>query len=159
MGSIGVMASKTTNEAVEALNRRHAAERAALEAASAASAVVGRAVERRSVEVARLDAAVSEAERGADVALAVLASVVPADVAAALTEETPARLRLAQQRAPVEDVTARVEQLTGGAVVARRRGRPRGGGGAARTGHAAAVVPAAGVEGPESLRVERPVVS
>src|SRR4051794_13008642 len=101
MGSIGVMASKTTNKAVEALKARHAAERTALEAASEAGAAVGRAVQRRAAEVARLDAAVAEAERGADVALAVLASLVPPDVAAALTEETPARVRLGQQRAPV----------------------------------------------------------
>ncbi|RSM47790.1 hypothetical protein DMB66_47545 [Actinoplanes sp. ATCC 53533] len=158
MGSIDVMASKMTNKAVERLKARQAAERVALEAAAEAAAAVGRAVERRSVEVARLDAAVADAERGADVALAVLASLVPADVAAVLTEETPARVRLGQQRAPVEDVTARVEQLTGGVVVARRRGRPRGSG-AARTGRAAAEVPAAGVEAPEPVRVERPVLS
>jgi hypothetical protein len=158
MGSIGVMASKTTNKAVELLKARQAAERAALEAASEAGLAVGRAVQRRAAEVARLDAAVSEAEQGADLALAVLASLLPADVAAALTGATPARVRLGLQRAPVEDVTARVEQLTGGAVVARRRGRPRGSR-AVRTGRAVAVVSAAGVEVPERVRVERPAVS
>jgi len=147
MGSIDVMASRTTNKAVELLKVRQAAERAALEAASEAGAAVGRAVARRAAEMARLDVAVSEAERGADIALAVLASLLPADVAAALTGETPARVRVGQQRAPVEDVTVRVDQLTGGAVVARRRGRPRGSG-AARAGRAVAVVPAAGFEAP-----------
>jgi hypothetical protein len=122
------MASKGTNKAIEALARRHEAERAALKAATDAGAVVRRAQDRRAAELARLDAAVAEAERGADVALAVLASLMAIEVAALLTEETPARVRLGQQRAPVDDVNARVGELTGGVPVARRRGRPRGSG-------------------------------
>jgi hypothetical protein len=120
------MASKTTNRAIEALERRHAAERAALRAATDATAVVGRAQERRAAEVERLDAMVAEAEQGANLALAVLASLVTSDVAAVLTGETPARVRQGQQRASVEDVTARVGELTDGVAVARRRGRPSG---------------------------------
>ena len=122
------MASKGTNKAIEALERRHVAERAALKAATDAGAAVRRAQERRVAELARLDAAVAEAETGADVALAVLASLVAPDVAAVLTEETPARVRMGQQRASVDDVTARVGELTGGVPVVRRRGRPRGSG-------------------------------
>jgi hypothetical protein len=160
MVSIDVMASRMTNKAVEALRARHAAERAALEAASEAGAAVRRAVERRVAELARLDAVVAEAEQGADVALAVLASVVPADVAAALTEETPARVRLAQQRAPVEDVTARVEQLTGGAVVARRgRGRPRGSGTARVARGDREVAPVVPADVPDPVQAEWPAVS
>jgi hypothetical protein len=122
------MASKTTNSAIEALERRHTAERAALKAATDAGAAVRRAQERRSAELARLDAVVAEAERGADVALAVLASLMATEVAAVLTEKTPARVRLGQQRASVDEVNVRVAELTDGAPVARRRGRPRGSG-------------------------------
>ena len=138
------MASKTTNSAIEALERRHTAERAALKAAADAGAAVRRAQERRAAELARLDAVVAEAERGADVALAVLASLMAPDVAAVLTQETPARVRLGQQRASAEEVSARVSELSDGAPVVRRRGRPRGsgrsGGGTASAGSA----PAAG---------------
>ncbi|WP_199515726.1 hypothetical protein [Nucisporomicrobium flavum] len=134
------MASKTTNSAIEALERRHTAERAALKAATDAGAVVRRAQERRAAELARLDEVVADAERGADVALAVLASLMAADVAAVLMQETPARVRLGQQRAPVEEVNARVSELSDGAPPARRRGRPRGsgrsGGGTASAGSA-----------------------
>jgi hypothetical protein len=162
MGSIDVMASKTTNKSVEALKARQAAERAALDAASEAGAAVGRAVQRRAAEVARLDAAVAEAGRGADIALAVLASLVPADVAAVLTEETPARVRLGQQRAPVEDVTAQVDRLTGGAVVAPRRGRPRGSGAVRATrgdGKASAGLPVEQAAVSDPKRAEWPAVS
>jgi len=159
MGSVEVMASKTTNKAIEALERRHAAERTALKAATDAGAAVRRAQERRAVELARLDAVVLEAEQGADVALAVLASLVAADVAAMLTEETPARVRQGQQRASAQDVTARVAELTDEVPVARRRGRPPGGG-AARPGRGdvaiAASAPAAGTERAGALPGERP---
>ncbi|GAA3344744.1 hypothetical protein GCM10020358_49200 [Amorphoplanes nipponensis] len=138
------MASKTTNSAIKALERRHAAERAALKAAADAGAALRRARERRAAELARLDEMVAEAERGADVALAVLASLMAPDAAAVLMQETPARVRLGQQRAPAEEVNARVSELSDGAPVVRRRGRPRGsgrsGGGTASAGSA----PAAG---------------
>ncbi|MFC3384390.1 hypothetical protein [Couchioplanes azureus] len=120
------MASKMTNSAIEALRRRHAAEHAALKAATDAGAAVRRVQERRAGEMARWDGMVAEAERGADVALAVLASLMASDVAAALTQETPTRVRLGQQRAPVDEVTARLGELTDGVPVTRRRGRPRG---------------------------------
>lgn len=139
------MSSKTTNSAIEALERRHAAERAALKAATDAGAVVRRAQERRAAELARLDAVVAEAERGADVALAVLATLMAADVTAVLTQESPARVRLGQQRASVEDVNARIGELTDGAPVVRRRGRPRGSGRSAR-GEASAAVPSAAAD-------------
>jgi hypothetical protein len=119
------MASKSMNRASEVLARRHAAEEKALKVAVSAGVAVQRAQERRAVELARLDAAVADAERGADTALAVLASLVPADVAALLAEETPARVRQAQQRAPGDEVSAQVQVLTGAAPV-RRRGRPPG---------------------------------
>ncbi len=122
------MASKGTNKAIEALQRRHEAERAALQAATDAGAAVRRAQERRAAELARLDEVVADAERGADVALAVLASLMAPDIAAVLTGETPARVRLGQQRASADDVSARVGDLTDGAPLARRRGRPRGSG-------------------------------
>ena len=122
------MASKGTNRAIEALERRHEAERAALKAATDAGAAVRRAQERRAAELARLDEVVADAERGADVALAVLASLMASDIAAVLTEETPARVRLGQQRASADDVSARVGELSDGAPVVRRRGRPRGSG-------------------------------
>ena len=159
MGSVVGMASKTTNKAIEALERRHAAERAALKTATDAGAAVRRAQERRAVELARLDAVVAEAEQGADVALAVLASLVALDVAAMLTEEAPARVRQGQQRASAQDVTARVGELTDVVVVAaRRRGRPPGG--AARPGRgdvaSAASASAAGTERPDTLTGERP---
>ena len=125
------MASKGTNSAIEALERRHTAERAALKAATDAGAAVRRAQARRAAELARLDEVVADAERGADVAVAVLASLMAPDVAAVLTEETPARVRLGQQRAPAEEVNALVNELSDGAPVVRRRGRPRGSG---RTG-------------------------
>ncbi|MEU7906411.1 hypothetical protein [Actinoplanes sp. NPDC049118] len=139
------MASKTTNSAIEALERRHAAERAALKAAADAGAAVRRAQQRRAAEVARLDEMVAGAERGADVALAVLASLMAADVAAVLTEETPARVRLGLQRAPMEDVNARVGELTDGVPVVRRRGRPRGSGRPARAAGAGSTVVTGGV--------------
>jgi hypothetical protein len=159
MGSVEVMASKTTNSAIDALRARHAAERAALEAATEAGAAVRRAQQRRAAELARWDAAVADAEAGADVALAVLASLMPADVAATLTEETPARVRLGQQRAPVEDVTARVEQLSGGAVTVRRRGRPRRSGATRaaprRDAEVSADAPGTGDEGADASMGER----
>jgi hypothetical protein len=153
------MASKTTNKAIEALERRHAAERTALKAATDAGAAVRRAQERRAAELARLDAVVAEAEQGADVALAVLASLVAPDVAAMLTEETPARVRQGQQRASAQDVTARVGELTDTVVsVARRRGRPPGG--AARLGRGDVAIPAsapaAGTERAGAPMGERP---
>ncbi|MEV8509669.1 hypothetical protein AB0368_33245 [Actinoplanes sp. NPDC051475] len=143
------MASKGTNKAIEALQRRHEAERAALKAATDAGAAVRRAQERRATELARLDAVVVEAEQGADFALAVLASLVAPDVAAMLTEETPARVRQGQQRASAQEVAARVGELTDSVVaVARWRGRPPGG--AVRPGRgdveSSASVPATGVE-------------
>lgn len=158
MGSVEVMASKTTNKAIEALERRHAAERTALKAAADAGAAVRRAQERRAAELARLDAVVAEAEQGADVAFAVLASLVTLDVAAMLTEETPARVRQGQQRASAEDVAARVGELTDVVVaVSRRRGRPRGG--AVRSGRGdvaiAASAPAVGTERGDALVGER----
>ena len=134
------MASKGTNKAIEALQRRHEAERAALKAATDAGAEVRRAQERRAAELARLDEVVADAERGADVALAVLASLMAPDIAAVLTEETPARVRLGQQRASADDVSARVSALADGAPVVRRRGRPRGSG---RPASGAAAVSAA----------------
>ncbi len=137
------MASKTTNSAIEALERRHVAERAALKAATDAGAAVRRAQQRRAAELERLDAMVAEAEQGADVALAVLASLMAPDVAAVLTEETSGRVRLGQQRAPAEDVSARVSELTDGAPVARRRGRPRGSGRPVRAVDAAGPLPIA----------------
>jgi hypothetical protein len=93
------------------LKRRHTAERAALAAAAA---------------LERLDAAVREAEERADVAWAVLASLMPVDVAALLVEQTPARMRLGQQRAAEAEVTSRMRELTGAAPGFRRRGRPPG---------------------------------
>jgi hypothetical protein len=122
------MASKGTNKAIEALERRHAAERAALKAASDAGAAVRRAQERRAAELVRLDEVVADADRGADVALAVLASLMAPDIAAVLTQETAARVRMGQQRAPAEEVNARVSELGDGVPVVRRRGRPRGSG-------------------------------
>lgn len=122
------MASKMTNEAVAALKRRQAAELEALVGAESAAEIVGRARQRRADELERLDAAVGEAEQGEDLALAVLATLVPPDVAAGLAGVTPARVRQAQQRAPVEEVGARVQTLADGAPVPRLRGRPRGSG-------------------------------
>ncbi|GAA2470862.1 hypothetical protein [Winogradskya humida] len=143
------MASKSTNKAIEVLERRHVAERTALKAATDAGAAVRRAQERRAAELARLDAVVVEAEQGADIALAVLASLVAPDVAALLTEETPARVRQGQQRASAQDVAARVGELTDSVVpVARRRGRPPGGAVWPGGGDVAtlASVPPAGIE-------------
>lgn len=159
MGSVDGMASKSTNKAIEALERRHVAERTALKAATDAGAAVRRAQERRAAELARLDAVVAEAEQGADVALAVLASLVAPDVAALLTEETPARVRQGQQRASAQDVAARVGELTDSVVaVARRRGRPPGG--AARPGGGDVAIspsaPAAGNERAGAQVGERP---
>ena len=153
------MASKGTNKAIEALERRHVAERTALKAATDAGAAVRRAQERRAAELARLDAVVAEAEQGADVALAVLASLVALDVAAMLTEETPARVRQGQQRASAQDVAARVGELTDSVVaVARRRGRPPGGGVLPGRGDVAtsASVPTAGNERAGAQVGERP---
>lgn len=141
------MASKGTNKAIEALQRRHEAERAALKAATDAGAAVRLAQERRAAELARLDEVVADAERGADVALAVLASLMAPDIAAVLTEETPARVRLGQQRASVDDVSARVGELTDGAPVVRRRGRPRGSGRPASGADSAGVTRSVGGEG------------
>ena len=126
------MASKSMNNATDVLARQQAAERDALKAAGTAGAAVQRAQERRAVELERLDQNVTDAERGADLALAVLAALVGADRSARLTGETLARLRLAQQRASVEDVGKRVQELTGddpaqpAEPAARRRGRPPG---------------------------------
>jgi len=140
------MASKTTNSAIEALERRHEAERAALKAATDAGAAVRRVQERRAAELARLDEVVAEAERGADVALAVLASLMAPDVAAVLTQESPARVRLGQQRASAEDVNVRVAELTDGVPLVRRRGRPRGSGRPASGVEAAVTARSAGGE-------------
>jgi hypothetical protein len=155
------MASKGTNKAIEALQRRHEAERAALKAATDAGAAVRLAQERRAAELARLDEVVADAERGADVALAVLASLMAPDIAAVLTEETPARVRLGQQRASADDVSARVGELTDGAPVVRRRGRPRRGGrpaSGADSGGATGLVGGEGASGALTVAVS-PAVS
>ena len=117
-----------TNQAVAALKKRQAAELEALVGAATAAEVVSRAQQRRTDELQRLDAAVDEAERGEDLALAVLATLMSPDVAAGLADVAPARMRQAQQRAPVDEVHSRVQALTDGAPVPRRRGRPRGSG-------------------------------
>ena len=116
------------NEAIQVLRKRQAVELEALSAVTVAVSVVERARQRRAAEVERLDAVVTEAERGADVALAVLASLMSVDVAAGLVQVPVARVRQAQQHAPVEDVGLRVQDLTGDTVRPATRGRPRGAG-------------------------------
>ncbi|MFI5496602.1 hypothetical protein [Actinoplanes sp. NPDC051859] len=120
------MASRATNETIAELKRRQAAELEALTDVTAASGTVDRVRQRRADALERLDADVRDAEGREDMALAVLAVLRP-DVAAGIADVTAARVRQAQQRAPVEEVGARVQELTG-AAPPRRRGRPRGAG-------------------------------
>jgi hypothetical protein len=128
------MASKTSNEAVQALRQQQKAEETALVAVLGASGAVEQARQRRAAELAALDAAVSEAEAGEDAALAVLAALMPADRAGRLAGVSPARMQQALRRAAAETVTGKLETLTGGdAVAVRRRGRPRGSGTPRRT--------------------------
>src|SRR4051812_31555019 len=74
-GSLACMASDSTNQAIEQMRRRHSAQESALRAVAVARGAVEKAQDRRAVELGRLDAAVSEAERGHDEALAVLAEL------------------------------------------------------------------------------------
>lgn len=157
------MASKSMNNATDILARQQASERDALKAAGTAGAAVQRAQERRAVELERLDRNVTDAEGVADLALAVLASLVGADRAARLTGETSARLRQAQQRASVEDVGTRVQQLTGdnpaqpAEPAVRRRGRPPGrSADRAERGGVQETLPAAGPEAASALAVAVP---
>ncbi|MEU4244305.1 hypothetical protein [Actinoplanes sp. NPDC026619] len=113
------MASKATNDAVQLLRRRQQAEEGALTSALAATGAAERARRRWEEESARLDA--SE-----DAGLAVLAALLPVEVAARLAGVSSARVRQAQQRAAAEVVAARVEELTGGTVAGRRRARREG---------------------------------
>ena len=92
------------NEAIQVLRKRQAVELEALSAVTVAVSVVERARQRRAAEVERLDAVVTDAERGADVALAVLASLMSVDVAAGLVQVPAVRVRQAQQHAPVDEV-------------------------------------------------------
>jgi hypothetical protein len=120
------MASKTSNEAVQALRQQQKAEEAALLAVLAAVGAVEQARQRRTAELAALDAAVSEAEAGEDVALAVLGTLMPADRAGRLAGVAPTRMQQALRRAAADTVTGRMEALTGETAVVRRRGRPPG---------------------------------
>ncbi|BEL12861.1 hypothetical protein Q0Z83_110520 [Actinoplanes sichuanensis] len=120
------MASKTSNEAVQALRRQQKAEETALLAVLGASGTVEQTRQRRAAELAALDAAVSEAEAGEDLALAVLGALMPADRAGRLAGVTPARMQQALRRAATDAVTGRLEALTGETAVVRRRGRPPG---------------------------------
>jgi hypothetical protein len=120
------MASKTSNEAVQALRQQQKAEETALLAVLGASGTVEQARQRRTAELAALDAAVSEAEAGEDVALAVLGTLMPADRAGRLAGVNPTRMQQALRRAAPDTVTGRLETLTGGTVAVRRRGRPPG---------------------------------
>jgi hypothetical protein len=129
------MASKTSNEAVQALRQQQKAEETALVAVLGASGALEQARQRRAAELAALDAAVSEAEAGEDVALAVLGALMPADRAGRLAGVSPARMQQALRRAAGETVTGKLEALTGsGTVAVRRRGRPRGSGVPRRAG-------------------------
>lgn len=97
-------------------------------AALAAAKAAERARGRRAAELARLDAAVGEADGAVDLALAVLASLLPVDVAAQLAGASAARVRQAQQRAPQDEVARRAGVVVEAQPVGRRVGRPRGGG-------------------------------
>jgi hypothetical protein len=109
------MASKATNKHVDKLAQRHTAEKAALAAALSAADAVGQA-----------QAVVTAAEADFDLALATLAALMPTDSAAELVEVGAPRVQQAVRRAPVEAVTGRVAELTGGAPIRPRRGRPPG---------------------------------
>ncbi|WIN00003.1 hypothetical protein ACTOB_003676 [Actinoplanes oblitus] len=111
------MASKATNEQVERLARRHAAEKSALVGALGAAEAVKQA-----------QAVVASAEAELDLALATLAALMPSDSAAELAEVGAARVVQAVRRAPVEAVTGRVAELTGSVPAKPRRGRPPGSG-------------------------------
>jgi hypothetical protein len=126
---LACMASDSTNQAIEQMRRRHAAQESALRAVAVARGAVEKAQDRRAVELGRLDAAVSEAERGHDEALAVLAELVPAAEVADYAGEPVTRVREAQRRASAEVVSARVAALTDGLPKRRGPGRPRGSGG------------------------------
>lgn len=114
---------------MQALRQQQKAEESALLAVIGASGTVEQARQRRAAEVEALDAAVSEAEAGEDVALAVLGALMPADRAGRLAGVSPARMQQALRRTAAETVAGKLETLTGGGAVAvRRRGRPRGSG-------------------------------
>ncbi|WP_213013687.1 hypothetical protein, partial [Paractinoplanes toevensis] len=119
---------KATNGAVDLLRRRQRAEEVALTSALAATGAAERARRKWEEESARLDA--SE-----DAGLAVLAELLPVEVAAQLAGVSSARVRQAQQRAVAEVVAARVQELTGGTGQGRRaRARRAGRAGAADGG-------------------------
>jgi hypothetical protein len=120
-----VMASDSTNVAIEQMRRRHAAQESALRAVTVARGAVEKAQDRRAAELERLDAAVSEAQGGHDEALAVLAELVPASEVADYAGESVARVREAQKRADPAVVSARVAELTKGLPKRRGPGRPR----------------------------------
>lgn len=109
------MASKTTNEQVDKLARRHAAEKTALVGALGAVDAVKQA-----------QTVVASAEAGLDLALATLAALMPSDSAAELAEVGAARVQQAVRRASAEAVTGRVAELTGSVPAKPRRGRPPG---------------------------------
>jgi len=125
------------------MRRYHAAQESALRAVAAARGTVGKTRDRRTVELERLDAAVSEAVGAEDEALAVLAELVPVVQVAAYAGETVKRVREAQQRASAEVVSARVAALTNGLPVRRGPGRPRRSGRGVAVGE---VAPIAGAE-------------
>jgi hypothetical protein len=126
--SLMSMAGKLTNAAVQALRQQQKAEETALMAVLGAGGAVEQARQRRAVELVALDAAVSEAVAGEDVALAVLGALMAADRAGRLAGVSPARMQQALRRAAGETVAGRLEGLTGAPVAVRRRGRPRGSG-------------------------------
>jgi hypothetical protein len=125
-GTLNSMASKTSNEAVQALRRQQKAEETALLAVLGASGTVEQTRQRRAAELAALDAAVSDAEADEDLALAVLGALMPADRAGRLAGVTPTRMQQALRRAATDAVTGRLEALTGETAAVRRRGRPPG---------------------------------
>lgn len=131
------MASRTMNDSIRALRERHAqaqaalqaqqrAEQSAMELVATAAGAVAAARDRRAAALAQLDAAVVDAERDQEVALAVLAVFLGDDEAAATVAGVDlTAVRTARRRAPrelVDATIARVRDSSG-----RRRGVGRRG--------------------------------
>ncbi|MFF5085352.1 hypothetical protein ACFY36_50635 [Actinoplanes sp. NPDC000266] len=126
------MAGKRSNEMVQRLRERHAAQERAVVAVAGALGAVQAAQRRRESALSQLDAAVVLAEGERDEAVAVLARLSSAEETAELVGLPVAEVRRAVQRVPNE----RVREMAGRwrTQGERRRGHR---GGAASAGSAA----------------------
>jgi hypothetical protein len=115
------MASKLGNDRIDALRGRQRRERNAVMAVAAAQAAIEVAAAHRADVLVKLDAAVVKSEHGLDVALAVLASLMPDDATAEIVGVEVAAVRAARKRVGAAELSHAVARLDGAPRAVRVR--------------------------------------